>query len=157
VTISPPTSSSPYTAAAVGVTSLSPTPSNEWRYAPSAIKSGITRFESAAEIPNPMFSPPAELATAATTPSAVTIGPPLLPGLSAASVWTASGIEKLLGAGSSRSTPLTIPREADPPRSNGVPIAITSVPTGGSGDVSANESVRASVGRSAGRRTARSE
>jgi len=61
-----------------------------------------------------MLSPPPELTTPTTSPSSVTSGPPLLPGLTAASVWMASAMENPFAAGSVRSTPLTMPAETDP-------------------------------------------
>ncbi len=79
-------------------------------------------------MPNAILSPPPELMTATTCPSSDMSGPPLLPGLTAASVWIASGIVNPVGAGIDRFTPLTIPDVTVPLRLNGLPIATTLCP-----------------------------
>jgi hypothetical protein len=80
------------------------------------MSSETTRSVSAAEIPKPMLSPPPELITATTSPLRSTSGPPLLPGLTGASVWIASGISKPAGEGIERLTPLTMPLVIVPSR-----------------------------------------
>src|SRR4051794_26727273 len=63
-----------------------------------------------------------------TRPAASSSGPPELPGLMAASVCTAPGIEKPLGASISRPSAETMPVVTVPERPNGEPIAIAASP-----------------------------
>src|SRR4028118_814562 len=64
-----------------------------------------------------------------TVPRASKSGPPELPELMAASVWTALSMVKLLGASIGRPSPLTIPVLTLMPTLSGLPMAITGSPT----------------------------
>src|SRR4051794_14799723 len=66
--------------------------------------------------------------TPITRPAASSSGPPELPGLIAASVCTAPGIEKPLGASISRPRAETMPVVTVPERPNGEPMAIVASP-----------------------------
>src|SRR3954464_9490436 len=63
-----------------------------------------------------------------TRPAASSSGPPELPGLMAASVCTAPGMEKPLGASISRPSAETMPVVTVPSRPNGLPMAIAASP-----------------------------
>ena len=66
--------------------------------------------------------------TPITRPCASSSGPPELPGLIAASVWTAPGMVKPLGESISRSSAETMPVVTVPESPNGLPIAIATSP-----------------------------
>src|SRR4051812_17211980 len=81
--------------------------------------------------PTPVLPPPWEAICELmpiTWPDASSSGPPELPGLMAASVWTAPGIEKPLGASISRPRADTMPVVTVPERPKGEPMAIAASP-----------------------------
>ena len=64
-----------------------------------------------------------------TSPSALSSGPPELPGLIAASVWMPPSILKFVSESIDRSVAETMPVESDWSWENGLPIAATGWPT----------------------------
>ena len=80
--------------------------------------------------PTPLLefdTPPVSICafTPITSPRRFIKGPPELPGLMAASVWIACGIEKVVKAGIVRPKALTMPRVRVPSSPKGLPMATT--------------------------------
>ncbi len=98
---------------------------------PRAISTDVTQVAVRAETAKPM--PCAQGMTAVlmptTSPRAFTSGPPELPGLMAASVWSRPSNGVPLGPGRLRSSALTMPSDTLRSKRKGFPMATTSWPT----------------------------